>query len=176
MGMMLVAGGFLFLLFFLPAAYLVSSAATVRVLKAFKYERPVLGWVPLARYYALGTVCIQQSGSLAGVTGTPALPNAFLQWGWAAVMSAYFIPVVGNILGLVLSVLYFGTVYRFIYSRLFGDGSVVFAAVSSVVRMAFYIRVLICFHEGEGIRRQPGDIYPRGREPQTGGSGEGRPD
>lgn len=170
MGMMLIAGGLIFLLFFMLIGYFVSSAAMVKVLKLFGYGRPVLGWVPFARHYALGTVCIQKSGSLPCVIGTFALPNAFLQWGWAAVLSAYFIPAVGYVLGLVLSVLYFGTVYRFVYSRLFGEDSAVPAAVSSVVRIIFYIRVLACAHEGKGLCSQPGDIYP-GRNMQTGGRG-----
>lgn len=170
MGMMLIAGGLIFFLFFMLAGYLVSSAAMVKVLKLFGYERPVLGWVPFARHYALGTVCIQKSGSLPCVIGTFILPNAFLQWGWAAVLAAYFIPAVGYVLGLILSVLYFGTVYRFVYSRLFGEDSAVPAAVSSVVRIIFYIRVLACAHEGKGLCSQPGDIYP-GRNMQTGGRG-----
>lgn len=171
MGMMLIVGGLIFLLFFMLAGYLVSSAAIIRVLKLFGYERPALGWVPFARHYALGTVCIQQPGPLPCVIGTFALPNAFLQWGWAAVMAACFIPAVGHVLGLGLSVLYFGTVYRFIYSRLFGEESAVIAAVSSVVRVIFYIRVLICAHEGERLHSRHGDIYPRGRAAQTGDRG-----
>lgn len=77
-------------------------------------------------------------------------------------MAAYFIPGIGNLLGLVLSVLYYGTVYRFIYSRLFGDDSVVAAVVSSVVRAVFYIRILACSHEENGMRSLPGDFYPKG--------------
>lgn len=171
MGMMLILGGLLFLLFVVLVGYLVSSAAIVRVLKLFGYERPVLGWIPFARHYALGTVCIQKSGSLPCVTGSFVLSNALLQWGWAAVLAAYFIPAVGYVLGLVLSVLYFGTVYRFVYSRLFGEDSAVPAAVSSVLRIIFYIRVLACAHEGKGVCRQPGDIYPKGKAAQTGGRG-----
>ena len=88
MEMMLIAGGLIFLLFFMLAGYLVSSAAIVRVLKLFGYERAVLGWMPFVRHYALGTVCIQQSGSLPCVFGTFTLPNIFLQWGWAAELLA----------------------------------------------------------------------------------------
>lgn len=170
MGMMLILGGLLFLSFFVLVEYLVSSAAIARVLKLFGYERPVLGWVPLARHYALGTVCIQKSGSLPCVIGSIILPNALLQWGWTAVLAAYFIPAVGYVLGLILSVLYFGTVYRFVYSRLFGEDSAVPAAVSSVMRIIFYIRVLACAHEGKRLCSQPGDIY-LGRTVQTGGRG-----
>lgn len=170
MGMMLIAGGLIFFfLFFVLAGYLASSAAAVKVLKLFRYEMPVLGWIPFARHYALGTVCIQKSGSLPCAAGPVVLPNAFLQWGWAAVLAAYFIPAAGYVLGLGLSALYFGTIYRFVYSRLFGEDSAVPAAVSSVVRIIFYIRVLACAHEGKGLCSQPGDIYPRGRTMQTGG-------
>lgn len=171
MGMMLIMGGLLFLSFFVLAGYLVSSAAIARMLKLFGYERPVLGWVPFTRHYALGTVCIQKSGSLPCVVGSIVLPNVLLQWGWAAVLAAYFIPAVGYVLGLVLSVLYYGTVYRFAYSRLFKDDSAVPAAVSSVVRIIFYIRVLTCVHEGEGVWSQPRDIYPKDKTVQTGGRG-----
>lgn len=160
MGMMLIVGGLLFLLFLVFAGYLVSSAAIARVLKLFGYGRPVLGWVPFVRHHALGTVCTQESGSLPCVAGTFALPNALLQWGWAAVMAAYLIPSMGYVLGLGLSVLYFGTVYRFIYGRLFGENSAAPAVVSSVLRILFYIRVLACAREGKGPCSQPGDIYP----------------
>ncbi len=171
MGMMLIMGGLLFLSILVLAGYLVSSAAIARVLKLFGYERPALGWVPFARHYALGTVCIQKSGSLPCVTGSFVLPNALLQWGWAAVLAAYFIPAVGYVLGLVLSVLYYGTVYRFVYSRLLGEGSTVHAAVSSVLRIIFYIRVLACAHGGKGLCSLPGDIYPKEKAAQTGDRG-----
>lgn len=169
MGMMLIVGGLIFLLFFMLAGYLVSSAAIVRVLKLFGYEKAVFGWMPFVRHYALGTVCIQQSGSLPCVFGSFALPNVFLQWGWAAVLLAYLIPTVGYVLGLGMSVLYYGSVYHFVYSRLFGEDSVVLAAVSSVVRIVFYIRVLICSHEGKELCSRHEDIYPRERTAQAGG-------
>ena len=171
MEVMLIAGGLIFLLFFMLAGYLVSSAAIVRVLKLFGYERAVLGWLPFVRHYALGTVCIQQSGSLPAVTGTFALPNIFLQWGWAAVLLAYSIPAVGYVLGLGMSVLYYGSVYRFVYSRLYGEDGVVLAVISSLVRIVFYIRVLICSHDREGLYSRHEDIYPRERTAETGGRG-----
>lgn len=162
MEIMFVMGGMAAFFIFMMAAYAVSSAAIVRALGLFGYEKPVAGWIPGLRYYALGTVCTQRQGSLQGVVSTACIPNACLQWGWAAVMAAYFIPGIGNLLGLALSVLYYGTVYRFIYSRLFGDDSAVAAVVSSVVRIVFYIRILACPCGENGVRSLPGDIYPKG--------------
>ena len=161
MEMMCIMGGIAAFFIFMMAAYAVSSAAVVRTLELFGYEKPMAGWIPGIRYYALGTVCTQRTGSLPGVVSAVEIPNACLQWGWAAVMAAYFIPGIGNLLGMVLSVLYYGTVYRFIYSRLFGDDSVVIAAVSSVIRAVFYIRVLACCREGNRVRSLPGDFYPK---------------
>lgn len=161
--MFVIMGSMAVFLVFMIAAYVVSSAAIVRTLRLFGYEKPMAGWIPGLRHYALGTVCIQRRGSLAGVVSTARIPNVFLQWGWAAVMAAYFIPGIGNLLSVVLSVLYYGTVYRFIYSRLFGDDSALPAAVSSVIRAVFYIRVLVCFHEGNVVRSLPGDLYPKDR-------------
>lgn len=163
MEMMFVMGGMAVFLVFMMAAYVVSSAAVVRVLRLFGYEKPMAGWIPGLRYYALGTVCTQRRGSLASVVSAVDVPNVFLQWGWAAVMAAYFIPCVGNLFGVALSLLYYGTVYRFIYSRLFGDDSALPVAVSSVIRAVFYIRVLACAHEGNMARSLPEDLYPKGR-------------
>lgn len=162
MEMMFIMGGMAAFFIFMMAAYVVSSAAVVRALKLFGYENPMFGWIPGLRYYALGTVCTQRAGSLPSVVGAAQIPNACLQWGWAAVMAAYFIPGIGNLLGMVLSVLYYGTVYRFIYSRLFGDDSALTAAVSSIVRAVFYIRVLACSREGNRVCSLPGDFYPKG--------------
>lgn len=162
MKMMFIMGSMAVYFVFMIAAYTVSSAAIVRTLRLFGYEKPMAGWIPGIRYYALGTVCTQRQGSLLSVVSTVAIPNACLQWGWAAVMAAYFIPGIGNLLGMVLSVFYYGTVYRFIYSRLFGDDSVVAAAVSFVVRAVFYIRILACFREKNKVRRLLGDLYPKG--------------
>ena len=161
MELMFVMGGMAAFFVFMAAAYAVSSAVIVRALRLFGYENPMAGWIPGLRHYALGTVCTQRSGSLPCVVSTVDIPNVYLQWGWAAVMAAYFIPGIGNLLGMVLSVLYYGTVYRFIYSRLFGDDSVVIAAVSSVIRAVFYIRVLACCREGNRVRSLPGDFYPK---------------
>ena len=162
MEMMFIMGGMAAFFLFMMAAYVVSSAAIVRALGLFGYENPVFGWIPGLRYYALGTVCTQRAGSLPGVVSAAQIPNACLQWGWAAVMAAYFIPGIGKLPGMVLSALYYGTVYRFIYSRLFGDDSVVIAAVSSVIRTVFYIRVLACCREGNRVCSLPGDFYPKG--------------
>lgn len=161
MEMMFVMGGMAAFFVFMMAAYVVSSAAVVRTLGLFGYEKPMAGWIPGIRYYALGTVCTQRQGSLPSVVSTVDIPNVYLQWGWAAVMAAYFIPGIGSLLGMALSVLYYGTVYRFIYSRLFGDDSALIAAVSSVVRAVFYIRVLACCHEGNRVCSLPGDFYPK---------------
>lgn len=154
-------GGMASFFVFMMAAYAASSAAVVRTLGLFGYEKPMAGWIPGLRYYALGTVCTQQRGFLPGIVSTVRIPNVYLQWGWAAVAAAYFIPGIGSLLGMALSVLYYGTVYRFIYSRLFGDDSAVAAAVSSVVRAVFYIRILACSREENGVRSQPGDLYPK---------------
>lgn len=163
MGMMFVMGGMAAFFVFLMAAYVVSSAAVVRTLGLFGYEKPMVGWVPGLRHYALGTVCTQRRGSLQSVVSAARIPNAYLQWEWAAVMAAYFIPGIGSLLGMALSALYYGTVYRFIYSRLFGDESALPAVVSSVVRAVFYIRILMCSREGNVVRSQHGDLYPKGR-------------
>lgn len=163
MEMMFVMGSMAVYFVFMIAAYTVSSAAIVRTLRLFGYEKPMAGWIPGLRQYALGTVCTQRQGSLLSVAGTVAIPNACLQWGWAAVMAAYWIPGIGSLLGMALSVLYYGTVYCFIYSRLFGDESALPAVVSSVVRAVFYIRVLACSREGNVARSQPEDLYPKGR-------------
>lgn len=162
MEMMFIMGGMAAFFLFMMAAYIVSSAAVVRVLEVFGYEKPMAGWIPGMRYYALGTVCTQRTGSLPGVVSTVEIPNVYLQWGWAAVMAAYFIPGIGNLSGMVLSVLYYGTVYRFIYSRLFGDDSTLAPAVSSVVRAVFYIRILVCCRKGNRVSSLPGDFYPKG--------------
>ena len=161
--MFVIMGSMAVFLVFVIAAYVVSSVAIVRTLGLFGYEKPMAGWIPGLRHYALGTVCTQRRGSLQSVVSAVRIPNDYLQWGWAAVMAAYFIPGIGSLLGMALSALYYGTVYRFIYSRLFGDESALPAVVSSVVRAVFYIRVLACSREGNVVRSQHGDIYPKGR-------------
>lgn len=160
MEMMFIMGGMAAFLVFMAAAYAASSAAIMRTLMLFGYEKPLHGWIPGMRHYALGTICTQKAGSLQDLSGTAKIPNAGLQWGWAAVMAAYFVPGIGTLLGLALSVFYYGTVYRFIYSRLFGDDSIAAAAASSVIRAVFYIRILACSGRDAAVRSLPGDLYP----------------
>ncbi len=163
MDMMLIYGSIIVVWMVMAAAYVINSAAAVKVLRLFGYEKPYFGWIPLVQYYALGTVCTQKSGSLQSLVNAVFVPNAFLQWGWVLVILSGFVPAVGNLLCFALLVFYFGTVYRFLYSRLYGEDNAAFAAASSVVQIIFALRILFCPYGKRGILSGQNDLYPKWR-------------
>lgn len=163
MDMILIYGSILVVWIVMAAAYVINSAAIVKILKMFGYEKPYFGWIPLVQYYALGTVCTQRSGKLISLINGVLVPNAFLQWGWVLVILSGFVPALGNILSFVLMVFYFGTIYRFLYSRLHGEDNIAFAAVSSVVQIIFAFKILTCLYEKKVFLSQKNDLYPKRR-------------
>ena len=99
------------------AYYVVASLAHMKALKALGYDKPWMAWIPFANYYAYAEVAAggQENVNLFSNLSVPAM--VYKLW-WIAMIVASFIPVIGNILTIVLRVLFLGNSYVKMYARL----------------------------------------------------------
>lgn len=163
MGMLLALGGIFLLILIIGVgiAYVLGALTSLKILTAFGYQNTWHAWVPFMNLYAVGTCCTSTTDQNDTLIDQLKVPNFVIQWGWVIVMAIDFIPKVGGVLSTVAGVFYYGTVYRFIYSRLFGDNSLAMAIISGFLKIVFYIRILASGKDVLEVRSAPEDAYPQ---------------
>ncbi len=91
----------------------------MKALKAVGYDKAWMAWIPYANMWALAEVALDgdESMTLFGSFNIPAI--AFKLW-WVIGLVLAFIPTVGSLLNLVLTVICLGTCYIKMYAKLYG--------------------------------------------------------
>ena len=91
----------------------------MKALKAVGYDKAWMAWIPYANMWALAEVALDgdESVTLFGSFNIPEI--AFKIW-WVIGLVLSFIPTVGSLLNLVLTVICLGTCYIKMYAKLDG--------------------------------------------------------
>lgn len=101
------------------AVYVLYSLSHMKALKALGYDKPWMAWIPFANYWALADVALngEESMNLFGSFSIPAI--AFKLW-WLIAYIVMFVPAVGQLLYLAVTIIGLGTCYIKMYARLDG--------------------------------------------------------
>ncbi len=109
----------LFVLVIVVVCWVLYGISHMKALKAVGYDKAWMAWIPFANMWALAEVALDgdESMTLFGSLNIPAI--AFKLW-WAVGLVLSFIPTVGSLLNLVLTVICLGTCYIKMYAKLDG--------------------------------------------------------
>lgn len=156
-------GMLFFVLLLVVGVYLLSAYAEFQLLKAFNYKYPWMAWVPLAQNYAYGDLCTQTTGSYMSIVNV-AFPNILLQFGWVLSVILPYVPVVGSLLNIAWSVVYFGTICDFIYKRVEGQDNKILAGISGWFSIVLVIKIytwgIVKNNYRLNFRSANTDVYP----------------
>lgn len=100
-------------------AYVLSSLAHMKALKALGYDKAWMAWIPFAQFYALADAAADNQQSVH-LFGSVSVPAALYKFWWALWIVVSFIPVIGSIAAFAIIVIFLGNCYVKIYARLDG--------------------------------------------------------
>lgn len=117
--------------------YILNALVHIKALKALGYNKPWLAWFPpLGLYWALAEVALDIDGEYDMEVWSFCMPGiAFKLWYLIAV-AVSFIPVIGTIISIILTIACAGTCYIKIYAKLDGKDE-------SEVRLLGYLSGII---------------------------------
>lgn len=108
-----------FLLAIVVLVYVLYSLSHMKALKALGYDKPWMAWIPFANYWALADVALNGEDSM-NLFGSFSVPGIVFKLWWVIAYVVMFVPAVGNLLYLVVSIIGLGTCYIKMYARLDG--------------------------------------------------------
>ncbi len=153
-GLAIVIGIFLTVL---AIAYVLSSLVLMKVFRMVGYEKPAYAWIPFYNSYILAGIL---SDGLKKVHVLVVdIPVDVYKWLWlivtvASSMISNFIPYVGWLLSLAVSVIFHGDLYARIYAIISGnevEEETGIGIASAFIRLIYIIRVLA--HSINGTER-----------------------
>ena len=109
----------MFMLIFTAIFYVLYGVSHMKALKALGYDKPWMAWIPLANYWALAEVVLDDEENVNLLGSFNVSAKVFKLW-WLIAYAIAFVPGVGSLLNLVLHVVCLGTCYIKIYARLDG--------------------------------------------------------
>ena len=113
-------GAYLFvILVILVICYVLTSLAHMKALKALGYDKAWMAWIPFAQQYALADVVAGNQDSVT-LFGTFSVPVMLYKFWWGLLFICPFIPVVGTLASMALTIIFLGNCYVKIYVRLDG--------------------------------------------------------
>lgn len=109
----------IFLLVVVVLVYVLYGISHMKALKALGYDKPWMAWIPFANYWALADVALNGEDSM-NLFGSLSIPGIVFKLWWVIYIVVSCIPKVGNLLGMVLTIICLGTCYIKMYARLDG--------------------------------------------------------
>lgn len=110
------AGVFIFAGILGIAVYVLYGISHMKALKAMGYDKAWAAWIPFFNSYALAD-CIPETQGDVNMFGL-AIPGKVFKFWWIVSFAIYYVPVVGGILSIVVTILCAGFCYTSIYSIL----------------------------------------------------------
>lgn len=99
--------------------YVLYGISHMKALKALGYDKAWLAWIPYGNYFAMADAVIgdEESVNLFGNVNVPAM--VYKLW-WLGAIVGSFIPAVGSLLVLVITIVFLGNTYGKMYAELEG--------------------------------------------------------
>ncbi len=154
LGLMVIMGA---ILIALAIVYVLNSLVLMKVFKILDYEKPAYAWIPFYNAYILAS---EISDGLKNVHVLLVdIPVDVYKWLWLIVSVACstvsnFIPYVGPLLSIAISVIYYGDLYARVYALITGnkvEDETGLGIASAFIHLIYYIRVLM--HSIDGTER-----------------------
>lgn len=99
--------------------YVLFGISHMKALNALGYDKPWLAWIPYGNYFGMADAVTgdEDSVNLFGNVNIPVM--AYKLW-WLGAIVASFIPAVGSLLVLVITIVFLGNTYGKMYAELEG--------------------------------------------------------
>lgn len=109
----------IFLLVIAVAVYVLYSLSHMKALKALGYDKPWMAWIPFACYWAFAEAALNGEDNVQ-LFGSLNLPGIALKLWWVVAYIVMWVPAVGRLLYVVVTIIGLGTCYIKMYARLDG--------------------------------------------------------
>lgn len=174
MGVAFFAGfliGIIILAVIVFICYVCESIMKMKIFRLFGTASPIMAWIPWYSNYLLGRTCTGRDGYNIGIFGM-SLPNWLWEFGW--VLPTVFSLLSGNehwagvmlAASQVFSIIYWCSIYSFLYSRLEGRPEPdvrIEAILSGIIGLVGLIKIL--GNPTINVFSLQNDVYPMEQVP-----------